>query len=708
MRSTPVRFGLHKRPYRFESNIPMEGPVGASNATTSKLDHRKKNPSRLFAALCLPLVLIGCAMTPTAAPTPEPSVSPSASITGVVHGGQQPIVGAEIFLFAANTTGYGGNGLAASTSNASISLLQPAANTSQDTTSTDPTYLDYYTTTGTGGTFSISGDYTCTPRSQVYIYALGGNPTYPSGSANSAIGLLAALGPCPSADSFPSTTYVVVNEVSTIATAYAFAGFATDALHVSSSGTTLAQTGISNAFANVTNLEALSAGTALATTPAGNGVSNGTVPQSTINTLADILAACVNTPSPTSSGCSTLFANAMSGGSTGTTATDTATAAINIAHNPGTSIAALYALATANPPFAPTLTARPLDFTLGLNFAGGGLSDPISIAIDGSGDAWIANAGPGAGVTEFSSAGAALSPSTGYTGGGLDYAQYIAIDGSGDAWITNYNNNNISKFSNTGVALSPSTGYTGGGLDGPGYVAIDSSGDAWTANAVANSVSEFSSEGTALSSSTGYTGGGLSYPISIAIDGSGDAWTANNVNASVSKFSSAGIALSPSTGYTAGGLSGPSTIAIDASGDAWVADYENGSNSVSKLSSAGVALSPSTGYTGGGLNDPYSVAIDGSGNAWIANHNNPAGVSEFSNAGIALSPSTGYAGGGLKYPYAIAIDGSGDVWVSNIVSGSNETVIELIGLATPVITPICAGLPATPTANGTSNLGTRP
>jgi hypothetical protein len=108
------------------------------------------------------------------------------------------------------------------------------------------------------------------------------------------------------------------------------------------------------------------------------------------------------------------------------------------------------------------------------------------------------------------------------------------------------------------------------------------------------------------------------------------------------------------------------------------------------------------------LNDPYSVAIDGSGNAWIANHNNPAGVSEFSNAGIALSPSTGYAGGGLKYPYAIAIDGSGDVWVSNIVSGSNETVIELIGLATPVITPICAGLPATPTANGTSNLGTRP
>jgi hypothetical protein len=35
-------------------------------------------------------------------------------------------------------------------------------------------------------------------------------------------------------------------------------------------------------------------------------------------------------------------------------------------------------------------------------------------------------------------------------------------------------------------------------------------------------------------------------------------------------------------------------------------------------------------------------------------------------------------------------------------------VLEFIGAATPVITPIAAGLPSAPTANGTSNLGTRP
>ena len=176
----------------------------------------------------------------------------------------------------------------------------------------------------------------------------------------------------------------------------------------------------------------------------------------------------------------------------------------------------------------------------------------------------------------------------------------------------------------------------------------------------------------------------------------------------LSKLSSAGAALSPpTTGYKGGGLIYPSSVAIDSSGNVWAAN--GGNDSASKFSGAGVALSPSTGYTGGGLNDPGSIAIDGAGNAWFTNLQS---VSELSSAGIAISPSLGYfstsfgyTGGVFSQPYSIAVDGSGDAWVANY---SNSTVSELIGVATPVITPICAGLPATPTANGTSNLGTRP
>jgi len=90
------------------------------------------------------------------------------------------------------------------------------------------------------------------------LYAPGGNP---GSGVNSAAGLMAVLGNCPVAGNFASATpYVVVNEVSTVAAAYAMAGFATDAVHVGSLGTVLAQTGISNAFANAGNLETLATG----------------------------------------------------------------------------------------------------------------------------------------------------------------------------------------------------------------------------------------------------------------------------------------------------------------------------------------------------------------------------------------------------------------------------------------------------------------
>ena len=141
------------------------------------------------AFVLLPMVLTGCDMTPTAAP----SEHVGAPILGNVHGGQQPIVGTHVYLFAANTTGYGGTGLAATGTNASISLLKAASNTTLDT-SGGATNGDYFVTTDSNGSFSITGDYTCTYGQQVYVYALGGN----SGSGNnSAVGMLAILGAWP-------------------------------------------------------------------------------------------------------------------------------------------------------------------------------------------------------------------------------------------------------------------------------------------------------------------------------------------------------------------------------------------------------------------------------------------------------------------------------------------------------------------------------
>jgi hypothetical protein len=447
-------------------------------------------------------------------------------------------------------------------------------------------------------------------------------------------------------------------------------------------------------------------------TPAGNG----TVPQSLIITLANTLAACVNstgllTGPPTPTTCYTLFTNAESNGSTGTAPSDTATAMINIAHNPGTNVNALYVLQTGMPAFGKGLTTQPNDFTMGINFTGGGLNNVFYFALDSSGNVWAPN-DDAYSVSKFSNVGTVLSGTSGYTGGGLKYPSSVAIDNSGYMWATNdWSSGGISKLTNGGVPVSPSPyGFIGGGVYYPSFLAIDGLGYIWVLNdppGNANFLSKFTSLGGPVSGS-GFAGGGLLAAQPMAIDGSGNVWVTNTGDSDLVEFSNTGTVLSGS-GYNGGGLDFPDGIAIDASGDVWVTNDQN-PGTLSKFSNAGVALSGS-GYTGGGLTYPNVVAIDGAGNVWVSNfYTNTVSfngsVSEFSSAGIPLSPSTGYTNGEMQYSGDIAIDGSGDVWVADSLYANSIT--ELVGAATPVVTPLCAGLPATPTADGSSKLGTRP
>jgi hypothetical protein len=520
---------------------------------------------------------------------------------------------------------------------------------------------------------------------------------------------MAVLGDCPAIGNFAVATPIVqMNEVTTVAAAYAMAGFAYDATHVSSGNTALAKAGVKNAFANASNLASLGTGLAYTTTPAGNG----TVPQATINTLANILAACINStgaitapvttgPNPSSaSPCYTLFYDAQSGGSYGTVPTDTATAAINIAHNPGSNVSTLFNLPPANSPFIPVLASQPNDFTIGITFTGGTLVNPRGIAIDAAGDVWIANSGGSTNnIVKLSSTGAVLSGTSGFTGSNSVYLPIgVAIDASGNAWVANYSGSSVSELSSTGQLLGGGP-YTASSMVGPWSIAIDGPGNVWVGGTGSPAVvTKLSSAGGVLSGSTGYTGGGLSGTLVIAVDGSANAWVADGSSANnIVKLSSSGGVLSGTNGYVLSDF--PRSVALDGLGNAWVP-----STSLFELSNSGSLTSGSNGYTSGGIKAPYyGVALDGNGDVWVANTNNS--VSEFGNTGSALSPTTGYTGGQQGFGWGIAIDGSGDTWVANFTGGS---ITELLGAATPVITPICAGLPATPTSNGTSTLGTRP
>jgi DNA-binding beta-propeller fold protein YncE len=529
--------------------------------------------------------------------------------------------------------------------------------------------------TDANGGFSITGDYSCTPGTQVFLYAQGGNP---GAGINSAASLLAALGQCPTSRTFATTTpFVFVNEVSTVTTAFALVGFASDAHHIGSQMTPQSLLGIKTAFANVPQLESLAYGATFGTTPIGNG----SVPRSLINTLANIIAACINSSGPSSTPCTTLFATARFGGATGVIATETASAAIYMARHPANGVATLFGLTTPQDPFAPALATAPADFTIGINYTGFGLSGPSGVAVDSTGNVWVSNGG-GYTISEFSNTGTQISPFGGYQGNGdIFLPNAIAIDTNDNAWFTSYYFSQLNELTGTGFAPSASHG---GGMSEPTALAFDSSSNVWVANTFTR-LSEFYSYGAAESPATGYTGGGLSRSTGVAIDPTNGVWVTNATNSDLSLFSLAGAAISPSTGYTGGGLSNPSAIALDGNGDPWITNNNGTSSSISEFNRSGAAMSPSTGYTGGGLNGPVAIAIDGLGYVWAVNGAGNS-LSEFSSSGTAMSPATtGYAQGQFSGPTGIAIDFAGSIWVSN---ATDNSVTQMIGLAASTVTPL--------------------
>jgi hypothetical protein len=476
----------------------------------------------------------GCGAGPAAITTQS-----GLSLHGNVHGGQQPVVGAHVYIFAASSAGYG---------SAAIPLL------SSNISGTDA--LGPYVLSDGSGNFSITGDYSCTSGTLVYALATQGNPGLSGDQTNPNLALMTALGTCPGSGNFlDSDPSIEINEVTTVASVYALSGFMTDLTHVASAGTPQSLLGIANAFGAVNNLADISSGTALTTNAAGNI----TVPQPTINTLANIIASCVNSAGSSSSACDTLFSHAVNGT---TQPTDTVTAALNIAHNPAANIASLFGLQNSTAPFEPSLTAVPNDFTLSLNIAGGGLNEPGDLAIDSSGNIWVSNETNNT-IDEISPLGAPLSPATGYTGL-VNNPGAPTIDLNDHLWVSSqvYNLSSVSEINSSGALIG---NFTGGGLDRPYGAAADGAGNVWLANEAGGHISAFNATTGNLDSSTGYMNPDSFF---IAADPSGYIWTANGQGTDVSRISNDGAS---SATYSLGTYNGP--IAVDHSGNIWVAGY---------------------------------------------------------------------------------------------------------------------------------------
>ncbi len=645
-----------------------------------------------LAAACAGLTT-GCALH-----TSGTSLADGLKVEGTAMGGRQPVVGATVNLYATGNTGYG----------SAATLIGTA-------------------TTDAGGQFSITRNAnTCTSPQQFYLVASGGDP---GSGVNSASVLVSALGPCASITT--STSGLVVNELTTVAAAYALQGFADTTINIGTSSTN--PQGLTHAFANAATLVALN-GVPNATTPGGNG----TVPTALINTLGDILASCVNSTGPTSTSCASVLLGAPTVVGA-PTPTNVWQEALNIARYPAYQTTALYAAVGASSAYQTTLATQPNDFSIGIPYSAGfaingttAATFPWDIKADAFDNIWVSGMS-NAGLVELSSVGTVLSPSGGWGSATLQAASTrgLAFDTTANenVWAAD-NTGNIWKYTPGGTPTAPAAGTTTQIAEttvvGPDGIGVDSSNNVWFGTYGTASTSQGFGEVVAGTSTATFPSN--SAYSSTAVKGTYtlfvDAANGNQVYAGSQSGNVMYEYLSTTAAPTVAAVSSTSStyatngIAVDKNKNIWLVYTGTSPNggSISKFTSGATLPAYTckvTVTTGSGLYNPRGIVIDGANRLFMTSYtaggivefdpalgtgcgdaNNDAGTFFTTAAGNGYQP-VNSAGATIMATSAArneTIDSSGALWTINGTTATGfQPVVEILGIASPVNPVLAAG-----------------
>jgi hypothetical protein len=683
---------------------------------SARLTGSKRN---LLALLASSVVFsAGCSNMSSTAPAVN-SLATAATLSGKVHGGNQPVVGAAVTLW------FAGQGLSGSTA------VKAA------TTTTDSSGSFSFTKDTAGGHDGTTPNWSC-PSSGgsplVYVLSQGGN-TQNNGVAtqnNPAAAFIALYGDC---NSVSGSSFVYMSEVTTVATMAAVSQFfnpADDTLKADSTGqqrvvmlnlpNTVAiladsATGLANASKSIPAAGggSIAAGVTLTATPE----------TAKINTLANIISSCVNGADATDPACGTLFSAAKPpipnttnlNGGTLPTATDTLQALYYIFTNPSnsntTNLSTLFGLQPAvGAPYVPTLSAAPTDWTIGVSYASTGassacstgnfISSPTDINIDALDNVWFGNAQTGGNLSAISAAGAPLycvnfDAGASATGGTIDANSPSSNVYSPNVWFagpsTMYRYN-----PNTKATLAFPVGVT------PLAITADGAGNVYFTAVSGTTGSLYQLPGAAtaaavvapvqISNNVGPN------PVRLMADNQTAAprTTPGNIWVSSGSTYVSQVSQSSAAGNLNGWITTPFTtsgnsygLSISAAGNIFTSANDN---TITMLQRSGTNWATGSGfpYTGtAGITAPTGISVDGRSNTWIPNSGNSS-LSEISFFGPnSLSPSTGFQKDPtfLNASSALAIDQAGNVWVAGT---GNNFVTEIVGGAVPLYQPYAVGI----------------
>ncbi len=351
---------------------------------------------------------------------------------------------------------------------------------------------------------------------------------------------------------------------------------------------------------------------------------------------------------------------------------------------------------------------------------GAQLANPESVAVDTSGNLYIADQG-NVRIRKVSSAGVIATLVGGMIGdgglgvfGALNQPSGVARDNKGNTYVADTINNRVRKVALDGsiatVAGTGAGGFSGDGgpaasaqLNSPRGLALDASGNLYIADSSNLRIRKVDASGNiatvAGNGIYGNSGDGgpassarMGYPYGLAVDSSGNLYVADESHEVIRKVAASGtiatVAGNGTNGYSGDGgaatsaeMSGPTGVAVDSAGNLYIADrYNDRIRMVSSGTITTVAGNGDCCFSGDGgpatsanLWSPTGVALDAAGNLYVADNSR---IRMVSTSGIittvAGNGSLGYTGDGgpavnaaFRTPFALSVDAAGGVAVAD-------------------------------------------
>jgi len=299
----------------------------------------------------------------------------------------------------------------------------------------------------------------------------------------------------------------------------------------------------------------------------------------------------------------------------------------------------------------PQVTFLPGNQSVIADYATNGLDTPVGVAVDGSGNFYISDGNiasiGGSGVLKetLSPDGYIQSVVASAANNGPGSPEGIAVDGSGNVYIADDTFGNGQVFKETltagGYTQSVVANAADNGLVSPESVAVDGSGNVYIADIDYDNgkvlKETLSAGGYTQSVVASAAGNGLSFPYGVAVDGSGNVYITDFGNSRLLKetLSAGGYAQSVVANAATNGLNEPDEVAVDGNGNVYIADWDNFRVLKETLSAGSYTQTVIANAATNGLEKPYGVAVDGSGNVYIADTVNSRVLKE----GLADAPS---------------------------------------------------------------------